>query len=176
VKIFKIIFQSLYKKVCIKRNVTFGRSLHVGPGSRIWAPRRLVIGNNVYFGKRCTIEVDGEIGDDVIVANNVGIIGRHDHDFKTTGISVRRAAWVGDERHRDNLSSNVFIGDDVWIGYAAIILSGVKIGRGAIIGAGAVVTKDVASYSIVVGNPAKHIRMRFTPEQIIAHERGLNST
>ena len=58
------------------------------------------------------------------------------------------------------------IGNDVWIGYGARILGGVKIGDGAIIAAGAVVTQDVPDYAIVGGVPAKVIRYRFEPEQI----------
>ncbi|KTF67418.1 CatB-related O-acetyltransferase [Sphingomonas sp. HT-1] len=62
--------------------------------------------------------------------------------------------------------------DDVWIGHHAIITPGCKrIGRGAVIGAGAVVTRDVAPYAIVAGNPAKLIRYRFAPEVIDALER-----
>ena len=61
---------------------------------------------------------------------------------------------------------DVIIGNDVWIGINATILSGVKIGDGAVIGASSVVTKDVPAYSIVAGNPAKLIRMRFDEETI----------
>ena len=61
---------------------------------------------------------------------------------------------------------NIVIGNDVWIGYDAVIMAGVTIGDGAIIGTRAVVTKDVAPYSIVGGVPAKEIRKRFTPEII----------
>jgi acetyltransferase-like isoleucine patch superfamily enzyme len=61
---------------------------------------------------------------------------------------------------------DVIIGNDVWIGDGALILSGVSIGDGAIIAARAVVTKDVQPYEIVGGNPAKHIRYRFSKAQI----------
>ncbi|MGN9134974.1 CatB-related O-acetyltransferase [Clostridium sp. HCP1S3_B4] len=61
---------------------------------------------------------------------------------------------------------DIIIGNDVWIGYNAVILSGVKIGDGAIIGAKAVVTKDVEPYSIVGGVPAREIRKRFDNETI----------
>lgn len=56
---------------------------------------------------------------------------------------------------------DIVIGNDVWIGYEAVILSGVTIGDGAIIGARAVVTKDVPSYTVVGGVPSKPIRKRF---------------
>jgi virginiamycin A acetyltransferase len=60
----------------------------------------------------------------------------------------------------------VFIGNDVWIGKGATILSGVHIGDGAVVGTNSVVTKDVEPYTIVAGNPAKIIRKRFSQETI----------
>ena len=65
---------------------------------------------------------------------------------------------------------DIVVEDDVWIGTRAIILKGVTIHKGAIVGAGAVVTKDVPPYSIVAGNPAKIVKMRFTDEEIKKHE------
>ncbi len=62
--------------------------------------------------------------------------------------------------------ATTYIGNDVWIGGRAILKTGVRIGNGAIIAAGAVVSKDVQPYSIVGGIPAKLIRYRFSPEQI----------
>ncbi|MEX2393019.1 MAG: CatB-related O-acetyltransferase [Actinomycetota bacterium] len=64
----------------------------------------------------------------------------------------------------------VNIGNDVWIGRGACILSGVTIGNGAVIGAHAVVARDVRSYAVVVGNPAREIRRRFSDDQIRALE------
>ena len=66
-----------------------------------------------------------------------------------------------------NNKGDIIIGNDVWIGYEAVILAGVKIGDGAIIGTRAVVTKDVPPYSIVGGVPAKSIRKRFDDETIV---------
>lgn len=63
---------------------------------------------------------------------------------------------------------DIIVEDDVWIGYGAIILSGVHIAQGAVIAAGSVVTKDVPAYAIVAGNPAKVIKYRF--EQVVIDE------
>ena len=70
------------------------------------------------------------------------------------------AAW-------DN-KGDIVIGNDVWMGYDAVIMAGVRIGDGAIIGTRAVVTKDVEPYSIVGGVPAKEIRKRFASDVIKA--------
>lgn len=75
-----------------------------------------------------------------------------------TPISEVATAW-------DN-KGDIVVGSDVWIGYEAVILSGVHIGDGAIIGTRAVVTRDVEPYSIVGGVPAKPIRKRYDPETI----------
>lgn len=61
---------------------------------------------------------------------------------------------------------DIVIDDDVWIGYGATIMSGIRIGQGAVIAAGAVVTKDIPPYAIVGGVPAKIIKYRFEPEMI----------
>lgn len=61
---------------------------------------------------------------------------------------------------------DITIGNDVWIGYGAIIMSGVTIGDGSVIGANAVVANDIPPYSIVVGNPGKVIKTRFSESQI----------
>jgi virginiamycin A acetyltransferase len=66
-----------------------------------------------------------------------------------------------------NNKGDIIIGNDVWIGYEAIIMAGVTVGNGAIIGTRALVTKDVPPYTIVGGIPAKPIRKRFS-EQIIS--------
>jgi len=63
---------------------------------------------------------------------------------------------------------NIVVGNDVWIGSGAVILSGVTIGDGAVIGAHAVVATDVRPYAIVVGNPAREARRRFTDAQVAA--------
>ena len=70
------------------------------------------------------------------------------------------------ERFEGVSKGDILVDDDVWIGYGATIMSGVHIGQGAVVAAGAVVTKDVPPYAIVGGVPAKVIKYRFEPEMI----------
>ena len=80
--------------------------------------------------------------------------------FEEWGLDVKNICDAWDNK------GDIVIGNDVWIGYEAVILSGVTIGDGAIIGSRAVVTKDVEPYTIVGGVPAKPIRKRFDDETI----------
>jgi acetyltransferase-like isoleucine patch superfamily enzyme len=107
-----------------------------------------------------------------MIANNVGIVGKLDHDFRVVGKTIRRAPAMRDaDFRRGEPKLVVEIGEDVWIGYGAIVLSGTKVGRGAIVAAGSVVTKDVASYDIVAGAPARTIGRRFASDAVIVeHE------
>ena len=85
---------------------------------------------------------------------------------KQSGFSfVKEQKYVEERFYDKDRQLAVNIGHDVWIGSDAIILGGVKIGNGAVVAAGAVVTKDVEPYAIVGGVPAKFIRYRFTAEQ-----------
>lgn len=69
--------------------------------------------------------------------------------------------------------NDVVVEEDVWIASNVTLLSGVVIGRGSIVGAGSVVRKNTPPYSVVVGNPAKIVGFRFTPEEVIEHEMNL---
>lgn len=164
----------LLTRIAVRGNVTLGADFHVGPGSVVWAPRSLVVGRDVYIGKNVTLEVDGAIGDGVLIANMVGIIGRRDHDHTELGVNIRRSRWVGD--FPDDLSQQTIIGSDVWIGYGAVVLSGVTIGDSSIVAAGSVVTSDVPPNSIVAGNPAKFMRQRFSDEELQTHWEKLKLT
>lgn len=94
----------------------------------------------------------------------------HPYDAMTThpALYERKFGVVERDIHYDDA---LVIEDDVWIGHNAMILPGCKhVGRGAIIGAGAIVTKDVPAYAIVAGNPARKLKDRFTPDLIAALE------
>lgn len=168
------VWRNLKRRLFVSGPVDIGARFHLGMLSYVSSPRELVIGDDVYIGKFCSIQCNGRIGNGVLIANNVGIVGRRDHDMRAIGLSVRCAPWVGDTPALAcDPRNTVDIGPDVWLGFGSIVLSGVRIGRGAIIAAGAVVTSDVAPYDIVSGNPARPMARRFTDQQIAEHEAEL---
>jgi virginiamycin A acetyltransferase len=171
--VIRALWQQLHRVYAVRQNVELGRTVHVGLGSILWAPNRLVVGDDVYIGKGCTIECDGSIGSGVLIGNRVGLVGRHDHDFRAIGTTVRRSPWVGDAEGPD--SGRLVIADDVWIGYGAIVLTGVTVERGAVVAAGAVVTRDVPAYAVVAGNPARVVGQRFDEDEQVLHEAALAS-
>lgn len=116
---------------------------------------------HVYIGKFCSI------------ADNVKMIigGEHRTDWVTTypfgceidGFRPNPAYYAA--------KGDIHIGNDVWIGMNATILSGITVGDGAVIGADSVISRNVEDYEIVAGNPARHIRYRFSEEQVDALKR-----
>jgi|GEM_PF-1483934 len=162
--------QRLRRRNSIRGPVKIGSNLSLGANVKIWAPNSLKIANDVHIGAGSTVEVDGSIGYGTLIANSVGIVGRRDHDFRAIGVHIRKAPWVGDQPER--LSNPVCIGRDVWIGYGAIVLSGLTIGDSAVISAGAVVTTDVRANTVVAGCPAREVGTRF--EDPILHWKRLD--
>jgi acetyltransferase-like isoleucine patch superfamily enzyme len=115
-------------------------------GTGISIGRRTAVGlNNVILGQGGVT-----IGNDCLLGPNVTLLSEN-HRFDSTTRPVREQGEV---------RKALVIGDDVWIGAGSTVMSGIKIGNGAIVAAGSVVTKDVESYSIVGGAPASVIRLR----------------
>jgi chloramphenicol O-acetyltransferase type B len=107
-----------------------------------------------------------KIGNYTSIAEQVEIFlgGHHRTDWVTT---YPFPAMISEAQHIQNYAvsrGDVVIGSDVWLCTNSVILSGVTVGHGAVVAAGAVVSRDVAPYSIVAGNPAKHVRWRFSEE------------
>lgn len=129
-----------------------GRGLTVREHTHIWYIKQLSVGEKTSIGRHCIINAKGHvaIGSYVMIGPNV-IINSINHNYLNKNNLMINQGVVG---------KRVAIGDDVWIGANALILPGVCVGEGAVIAAGAVVTKDVDSYSVVAGIPAKKIKMR----------------
>jgi acetyltransferase-like isoleucine patch superfamily enzyme len=122
-------------------NITIGSDCYIGDNSKIWSA----------FGIT--------IGDRVLIAHSVNI---HDNDSHPKSAAHRHRQTVdicnaGTYDLTDVGMAPIVIEDDAWIGFNASILKGVTIGKGAIIGAASVITKDVSPYAIMVGNPARQV-------------------
>ncbi|TCK84878.1 acyltransferase [Albibacterium bauzanense] len=165
-RLIMILFRSLFKS-CGKKvrffptksdfyyqTISIGSDVFIGTGASFIATKSFIeIGNKVMFGPNVTIRGGN---------HSTHIIGK----------------YMADYTPKDKLKTDdqpVIIEDDVWVGTGVIILKGVRIGQGAIIAAGAVVTKDVEKYAIVGGIPAKRLKYRWTDEEIKQHELIVNS-
>lgn len=133
------------------RNSKVGAYSYIGPHSEV---------ENAVIGRFCSISDHCRLG-----------MGTHNTDQISTSpiftqkINGTKSQWVN-KNINDSPLLKVKVGNDVWVGSRAMILGGVEVGDGAIIGAGAVVTKNVPAYAIVGGVPAKIIKYRFSEDLI----------
>ena len=136
--------------------------------------RRITVGQYTYFDEQITFglwqpEDKIEIGKFCSLAKNITIFGGGEH-FTTRTSAFPFVLMFAEDRPEQLIDARnkgaTIIKNDVWIGLGATIMSGIKIGNGAVIGAKAVVASDVPDYAIAVGNPARVIRHRFLPETI----------
>lgn len=131
-----------------------GRNVNIEKGADFGTGRGITLGTNSNLGINCKVRGPLEIGEDVMMGPNCIIItSSHNHSSVETHMIYQG----------DTAIQKVIIEDDCWIGFNVIILPGVTIGKGSIIGAGAVVTKDIPPYSIAVGVPARVIKDRRKP-------------
>ncbi len=122
-------------------HIRIGRHCFVGPGTRIWSGVDVEIGDRVLISHGVNIHDNG--------AHSLAAQERHEHFIE---IVMRGKLPLGAVK-----KNPVVIEDDAWIGFNAIIMKGVRIGRGAIVAAGAIVTRDVPPYTIVAGPNAAPI-------------------
>lgn len=172
-KLFNLIYRGTYsilvmpfKRAMLKK---CGKNCLIGIGSDL-TYHNISIGDNVSIGKNamfmCT-RAEIKIGNNVMFGPHVFMItGGHRID-----LIGRYMKSIGNDEKLSENDKDIIVEGDNWIGANSIILKGVTIGRGAVIAAGAIVTKDVPRYAIVGGNPASIIKMRFSSEKIIEHER-----
>lgn len=132
---------------------------------------RITVGNSTY-GHINVINASEyyslKIGHYCSIAQDVSFIVCADHPTDRISTYPFKVMCVGSQRYEAISKGDIVVEDDVWIGHGATILSGVHIGQGAIVAAGAVVAKDVPPYAIVGGVPAKVIKYRFPPHMIDA--------
>jgi chloramphenicol O-acetyltransferase type B len=119
------------------------------------------------MGGNCEISTDLIIGNHVLVGSAVGFLARDAHSPYIPGTTMFESPR-GDKYR-------IVIQDDVWIGFGAIILSGITIGRGSVIGAGAIVAKDIPPYSVVIPQRSEVVKPRFSEAEIEIHEAALRS-
>lgn len=140
----------------------------------VYSFRTITVGEDVNLGLRPILSATSshiKIGNHVFFGPEVSVHGGN-HRFDVIG---RFMSTITEVEKRPDDDKDVIIEDDVWIGTRAIILQGVTIGRGAIVAAGAVVTRNVPPYAIVGGVPAQLIRFRWDVSTILSHEQLLYS-
>lgn len=127
----------------------------IGKGADVRPPNFFHAGKNVGIGKNLTVETDVIIGDDVLVSSNVSFIG-NDHRFDDPHTTVYFQGRYPEQ-------AVVLAGDNL-IGFGAVLYGGVTVGRGTIVGASSVVTRDLPEYTVCAGVPARVLRQRFPSE------------
>ncbi len=142
-----------------------GHNVYIGQHC-IFTSENIKVGNDVYIGSNaCMQSAHGKIiiGDHVMFGPGVHIHGGN-HKIREIGKLMKQASekCCGED-------GEIVVEDDCWIGANAIILTGVKIGKGSVIGAGSIVTKDIPAYSIYTGIPSVKLRSRFTEEEMKEH-------
>jgi acetyltransferase-like isoleucine patch superfamily enzyme len=129
------------------------KDLMIYPGTRILDTEGLEIGHRVNINYQVHLDASGghiSIGNDVLIGPNC-VLRAADHVFADPSIPVNCQGHQG---------GSIVIGDDCWLGANVVVLKDVSIGRGSVIGAGAVVTRNIPPYSIAVGMPAQVIGRR----------------
>lgn len=158
------IAETIIDETVRRREAQIGRRCEILSHTRI---EYAVLGDYSYLGENCEV-ADAVIGKFTAIANSVRIgapnhpMGRpSQHRFTYVPEYYEATASRDRDFFADRRGDRVIVGNDVWIGHAAILLPGVTVGDGAVIAAGAVVSRDVAPYTIVGGVPARSIRKRF---------------
>ncbi len=143
-------FAKWFRAKCAKQFLCYmGENVNIEKGAQITSTTE--IGDNSGVGINATLHGRVVIGKNVMMGPEC-VIYTKNHSFDRVDIPMYQQGFSEEKP--------VFIGDDVWLGGRVIILPGVTVGKGSILGAGAVVTKDVPEYSVVGGNPAKIIYNR----------------
>jgi acetyltransferase-like isoleucine patch superfamily enzyme len=146
------------------KDLTDATGVFIGKGSRI--ADRTTIGDGSRINGTITIKGSGRctIGKYAALGDQIKLITSN-HRTDSVNLQYALARKIGIDVPVDAVT-DITIGHNVWIGDNSLVLAGVRVGNGAIIGAGSIVTKDVAAYSVVAGAPAKELRKRFHEDRI----------
>jgi len=139
-------------RVFVRRRLRFGSNVTLGRGAHLTPPGFARFGNNVAVGADFHLEADLDVGNDVLISSRVAIVAR-DHAFSDPGVTV----YFGDRLP----AGRVVLEGDNLVGFGVIIIAPARIGRGCIVGAGAVVTGDLPPNTVCAGVPARPIRPRY---------------
>ena len=142
-----------------------GENVSIALGRGIFTYESISIGNDVFIGANAIMQAKY---DEIIIGSHVAF-GPCVHIFGANHDIYRKGEYMKSAATKNN--GNIVIEDDCWVGSNATILRGVRIGKGSVIGAGAVVSKDIPPYSIYTGIPDARLRKRFSDEDIELHER-----
>lgn len=146
-----LIFRKIRSFIASKIISKSGKNINIEKGANFGTGSGISIGDYSGIGVHCHVRGPLEIGNYVMMGPEVVIL-TNSHRFESTEIPI---CFQG-----STIPRKVVIEDDVWIGTRVIILPGVTIGKGAIIGAGAIVTKSIPAWAIAAGNPARVIKFR----------------
>jgi acetyltransferase-like isoleucine patch superfamily enzyme len=151
--------RALEIEIAAKGRVEFGRFVWIGDRTKVRCHEGLVeIGSKTVMGQECTITAYQHIriGEQCVIADKAMFI-----DFDHGVVEVERPI-----RRQGIYKRDVEVGSNVWIGYGACVLRGVRVGDNSVIGTNSVVTKDVPANAVVGGIPARILRMREAPERL----------
>lgn len=146
------------------QSIRIGRNTHIRGRLLVFSyGGEILIGDDCYIGENTYIWSASkvEIGNGVLISHNCNIIDTNSHElnYQERVESYRKMLIEGHPKQKPNvISAPIVIEDYAWLSFNVTVLKGVRIGKGAIIAAGSVVTKDVESFTMVAGNPAKVLK------------------
>lgn len=172
----KKIISYLRSRILLYRYPNCHPSVHIGMDVRVYEKKNLVMEEETNIDRGAIIMntrakvifkkwSGAAVGLLAVSGNHMSVVGRN---LKQVTDELKNQLDVNRELDRD-----IVVEEDCWIGSRVTLLSGVHIGRGGVVGSGSVVRKSTPPYAIVSGNPAKIVGFRFTPSEVIEHEKAL---
>lgn len=159
------IFTHYYVKVDPSKLGHFGYRASIGVPADLKCPKNIYLYEHARIGRRSTIMTMGD---------SKFIMKRESESAEglvvVTSNHKQKVGTFRESSNDDNMYRDIIVEEDVWLGINVTLLAGAHIGRGAICGAGCVVRKDVPPYAVVVGNPARIVKFKYSIDDIIRHE------